>query len=96
MLGEFLSANVSTPFLLFMVKGASELASYPFRYWICVSGFGEFEDESQAAYMTGVLGLSRLRLRPCISDQIPVSMFFLTQFFTSLLWVSHPSLALIS
>ncbi|EIN08381.1 major facilitator MFS-1 [Punctularia strigosozonata HHB-11173 SS5] len=55
MLGEFLSANVSTPFLLFMVKG-----------------FGEFSDEAEAAYMTGVL----------------VSMFFLTQFLTSLLWAT--------
>ncbi|KIM47000.1 hypothetical protein M413DRAFT_440546 [Hebeloma cylindrosporum] len=53
MLGEFLSANVSTPFLLFMVKG-----------------FGEFKDEAEVAFWTGIL----------------VSTFFLTQFVTSLLW----------
>jgi len=27
MLGEFLSANVSTPFLLFMVKGALDVST---------------------------------------------------------------------
>ncbi|KAF8905262.1 hypothetical protein CPB84DRAFT_1705871 [Gymnopilus junonius] len=53
MLGEFLCANVSTPFLLFMVKG-----------------FGEFTDEAEVAFWTGIL----------------VAMFFLTQFLTSLLW----------
>ncbi|TRM63611.1 hypothetical protein BD626DRAFT_494826 [Schizophyllum amplum] len=53
MLGEFLCANVCTPFLLFMVKG-----------------FGETEDEAEIAFNTGVL----------------VSVFFLTQFVTSLLW----------
>ncbi|KAF8965060.1 hypothetical protein BDZ97DRAFT_1757483 [Flammula alnicola] len=55
MLGEFLSANVSTPFLLFMVKG-----------------FGEFKDEAEVAFWTGIL----------------VSTFFLTQFLTSLLWAT--------
>ncbi|KAJ3806902.1 major facilitator superfamily domain-containing protein [Lentinula aff. lateritia] len=54
MLGEFLSSNVSVPFLLFMVKG-----------------FG-FSDEAEAAFWTGVL----------------VSMFFLSQFLTSLLWAT--------
>ncbi|KAJ7906286.1 hypothetical protein B0H13DRAFT_2020962 [Mycena leptocephala] len=39
MLGEFLSANVSTPFVLFMVKG-----------------FGEFTDDSDIAFWTGILG----------------------------------------
>ncbi|EJU02446.1 major facilitator MFS-1 [Dacryopinax primogenitus] len=53
MLGEFLSANVSTPFLLFMVES-----------------FGVADDEAQVGYLTGVLA----------------SMFFITQFFTSLLW----------
>ncbi|KZO94216.1 major facilitator superfamily MFS-1 [Calocera viscosa TUFC12733] len=53
MLGEFLSANVSTPFLLFMVES-----------------FGVAEDEAQVGYLTGVLA----------------SVFFITQFFTSLLW----------
>lgn len=55
MLGEFLSANVATPFLLFMVKG-----------------FGELEDEAEVAFWTGII----------------VSMFFLTQFATSLLWAT--------
>ncbi|KZT60935.1 major facilitator superfamily MFS-1 [Calocera cornea HHB12733] len=53
MLGEFLSANVSTPFLLFMVES-----------------FDVAEDEAQVGYLTGVLA----------------SVFFITQFFTSLLW----------
>ncbi|KAF9051419.1 hypothetical protein BJ165DRAFT_1524363 [Panaeolus papilionaceus] len=55
MLGEFLCANVSTPFLLFMVKG-----------------FGEFNDEAEAAFWMGIL----------------VATFFLTQFLTSLLWAT--------
>ncbi|KAL4079551.1 hypothetical protein J3A83DRAFT_4210583 [Scleroderma citrinum] len=55
MLGEFLTANVAMPFLLFMVKG-----------------FGEFEDEADIAFYTGVL----------------VAAFFLTQFLTSLLWAT--------
>ncbi|EGO03767.1 hypothetical protein SERLA73DRAFT_102048 [Serpula lacrymans var. lacrymans S7.3] len=55
MLGEFLSANVSTPFMLFMVKG-----------------FGEFHDEADIAFWTGIL----------------VATFFLTQFLTSLLWAT--------
>ncbi|KAI1794415.1 major facilitator superfamily MFS-1 [Ganoderma leucocontextum] len=58
MLGEFLSANVSAPFLLFMVEG-----------------FGQFHDESQVGYWTGLL----------------VSTFFLTQFLTSLLWATVAS-----
>lgn len=53
MLGEFLSANVSTPFLLFMVEG-----------------FGI--EKSQVGSYTGVL----------------VSMFFVTQFITSILWAT--------
>ncbi|TFK38100.1 hypothetical protein BDQ12DRAFT_683974 [Crucibulum laeve] len=55
MLGEFLSANVSTPFLLFMVKG-----------------FGEFHNEAEVAFWTGIL----------------VSTFFMTQFLTSILWAT--------
>ncbi|KAH7100996.1 major facilitator superfamily domain-containing protein [Auriculariales sp. MPI-PUGE-AT-0066] len=54
-MGEFLCANVSTPFLLFMVRG-----------------FGVGEDEAEVASWTGIL----------------VSVFFLTQFVTSLLWAS--------
>lgn len=55
MLGEFLSANVSTPFVLFMVKG-----------------FGEFTDDSDIAFWTGIL----------------VATFFLTQFLTAILWAT--------
>ncbi|KAK0237694.1 hypothetical protein EDD85DRAFT_1004446 [Armillaria nabsnona] len=44
MLGEFLSANVSTPFLLFMVKGQSDP--------VC---FGVLTDEAEIAFWTGVL-----------------------------------------
>ncbi|KAJ7439351.1 hypothetical protein FB451DRAFT_1151677 [Mycena latifolia] len=55
MLGEFLSANVSTPFVLFMVKG-----------------FGEFTDDADIAFWTGIL----------------VSTFFLTQFLTAILWAT--------
>ncbi|KAF8496942.1 hypothetical protein JB92DRAFT_2988573 [Gautieria morchelliformis] len=55
MLGEFLSANVCTPFLLFMVEG-----------------FLVGDTEADVGYWTGIL----------------VSMFFLTQFLTSLLWAT--------
>ncbi|KAI0056222.1 major facilitator superfamily MFS-1 [Artomyces pyxidatus] len=55
LLGEFLTANVSTPFLLFMVEG-----------------FGEFTEEADVGFWTGVL----------------VATFFLTQFLTSLLWAT--------
>ncbi|KAK7027964.1 hypothetical protein VNI00_015047 [Paramarasmius palmivorus] len=55
MLSEFLSANVSAPFMLFMVKG-----------------FGVFTEDADVAFWTGIL----------------VSMFFLTQFLTSLLWAT--------
>ncbi|KAG7447881.1 major facilitator superfamily MFS-1 [Guyanagaster necrorhizus] len=55
MLGEFLLANVSTPFLLFMVKD-----------------FGVLADDAEVAFWTGIL----------------VSVFFLTQFATSLLWAT--------
>ncbi|ESK86110.1 mfs multidrug transporter [Moniliophthora roreri MCA 2997] len=55
MLSEFLSANVSAPFMLFMVKG-----------------FGVGTDDADVAFWTGVL----------------VSVFFLTQFLTSLLWAT--------
>ncbi|KZV85556.1 major facilitator superfamily MFS-1 [Exidia glandulosa HHB12029] len=54
-MGEFLCANVSTPFLLFMVRD-----------------FGIAEDEAAVGYWTGIL----------------VSVFFLTQFATSLLWAA--------
>lgn len=57
MLGEFLSSNVSTPFLLFMVKGTplhseSGLSLTMFSLSL---GFG-FPDEADAAFWTGILG----------------------------------------
>ncbi|KAG9052082.1 hypothetical protein FS842_010534, partial [Serendipita sp. 407] len=55
MLGEFLSANVSAPWVLFMVQS-----------------FNTGEDEADVGYWTGVL----------------CSMFFITQFATSLLWAT--------
>lgn len=64
MLGEFLSANVSMPFLLFMVKGitSSDMTSCDTSEGLgCslfVPGFNEFQEESEIAFYTGVLGLS--------------------------------------
>jgi Major Facilitator Superfamily len=55
LLGEFLTANVSMPFLLFMVQG-----------------FDEFSDGSDVGFYSGLL----------------ISMFFFTQFLTSLLWAT--------
>ncbi|KIY70232.1 hypothetical protein CYLTODRAFT_392381 [Cylindrobasidium torrendii FP15055 ss-10] len=55
MLGEFLCANVSGPFMLFMVHS-----------------FGGFKDDAEVAFWTGLL----------------VSMFFLTQFLTSMAWAT--------
>lgn len=55
MLGEFLSANVSAPWVLFMVRS-----------------FNISDDEGEVGYWTGVL----------------CSMFFITQFATSLLWAT--------
>jgi hypothetical protein len=53
-----------------------------------LAGFGEFPDEAEAAYMTGVLGMFHRGLPDQALITITVSMFFLTQFLTSLLWVS--------
>ena len=55
MLGEFLCANVSTPFLLFMVKGTATFFRSP-GYFQAFSGFGEFSDEGEVAFWTGILG----------------------------------------
>ncbi|QRW05140.1 major facilitator superfamily transporter [Ceratobasidium sp. AG-Ba] len=67
MLGEFLSANVSTPFVLKMVQGFFENPS---------SNPSEpnnpQENEADVGYWTGIL----------------VSVFFITQFITSLLWAT--------
>lgn len=91
MLGEFLSANVSMPFLLFMVKGTTS-----FRMTSC--------DPSEAFVHLRVQRVSRgiryrllyrhsrcaftsFQSRRCTHPVRPVAAFFLTQFLTSLLWV---------
>lgn len=58
MLGEFLSANVSTPFLLFMVEGTlrSAFAFPPHRTKPFPIGFGI--EKSQVGSYTGILGAS--------------------------------------
>jgi hypothetical protein len=65
MLGEFLSANVSTPFVLFMVKGMISRPSLVPRGLIRKqTGFGEFADDSEIAFWTGILGIL---LATCLS-----------------------------
>jgi hypothetical protein len=56
MLGEFLSANVSTPFLLFMVKGMFIPAGSPGKTLNVPPGFGQYSDEAEIAFWTGILG----------------------------------------
>ena len=56
MLGEFLTANVSTPFMLFMVKGASSRSNNPRNCNAVILGFGELTDEADIAFWTGILG----------------------------------------
>ena len=55
MLGEFLCANVSTPFLLFMVKGTATFFAQILAYFHASAGFGEFSDEGEVAFWTGIL-----------------------------------------
>ena len=56
MLGEFLSANVAMPFLLFMVEGELRLHLAMFDVLICSTGFGVFTDEADVGFWTGILG----------------------------------------
>ena len=58
MLGEFLSANVCVPFLLFMVRGVSHRPGAPIDVNVNFRqpGFGEFKDEAEVAFWTGILG----------------------------------------
>jgi len=55
-----------------------------------LKGFGEFKDEAEVAFWTGILGVF---IQYCHfrthSEPLLVSTFFLTQFVTSLLWVRH-------
>ena len=56
MLGEFLSANVATPFLLFMVEGVLR-NSLSTSTWVNLSaGFGVFSEEADVGFWTGILG----------------------------------------
>jgi hypothetical protein len=65
MLSEFLSANVSTPFLLFMVEGTLMIGMCaPCSY--VVSGFGTHRDEAAVALWTGILGMS-YSIQPLLS-----------------------------
>lgn len=57
MLGEFLSANVSAPFLLFMVEGIFDRVQILYANTQCPAGFDQFHDESEVGYWTGLLGM---------------------------------------
>ncbi len=72
-LGEFLSANVSTPFLVDMVKSGSSLCLFSWDR-ICILAITGFDigDTAELGSYTGVI----------------VSAFFITQFITSLLWAT--------
>lgn len=56
MLGEFLSANVATPFLLFMVEGLPCHLPYVGNSAKPLSGFGVFTEEGDVGFWTGILG----------------------------------------
>jgi hypothetical protein len=56
MLGEFLSANVSTPFLLFMVKGTNNFIFSLISDHNGKLGFGEVTGDADIAFWTGILG----------------------------------------
>ena len=52
-------------------------------------GFDQFENEADVGYWTGILGACYAALPlHSIDLRMIVSTFFLTQFLTSLLWVS--------
>jgi hypothetical protein len=56
MLGEFLSANVSTPFLIFMVKSRENSLHCALANNISIIGFGGLKDEAEVTYWSGILG----------------------------------------
>lgn len=74
MLSELLSANLCTPFLLKMVEGESSHRVTGLTVGFFISSGREKNSETEAA-----VGLWTGNL---------VSVFFITQFFTSLLWSS--------
>lgn len=82
MLGEFLTANVSTPFILFMVK-----SMFHRRRRSCdpdsLRGFNQFDNEAEIAFWTGILGMSRLFTVQSASPRIDSA-------FSSLLILSDP------
>jgi hypothetical protein len=75
MLGEFLSANVSAPFLLFMVESFHQFED-------------EAEVGKWTGILGGSISLCYHRSNDTYA--CAVSTFFLTQFLTSLLWVCIP------
>lgn len=58
LLGEFLSANVSTPFLLFMVQSMPSFIAADRVTQIWDPGFGQFKGEADVGFWTGILGAS--------------------------------------
>jgi MFS family permease len=73
MLSELLSANLCTPFLLQMVEGKND-------HEVCAdSGFFSAAGREKSSETEAAVGLWTGNL---------VSVFFITQFFTSLLWSS--------
>jgi MFS family permease len=74
MLSELLSANLCTPFLLKMVEGESLRGRLALMKGFFIQSGHEKNSETEAA-----VGLWTGNL---------VSVFFITQFFTSLLWSS--------
>ncbi|KAF7318868.1 Histone H2B [Mycena chlorophos] len=86
MLGEFLSANVSTPFVLFMVKGASLFtSSYEAPQ---LTALQVLENSTMRASRSGPESSVCQVWWPHKSKFCPVSTFFLTQFLTAILWAT--------
>ena len=91
MLGEFLSANVSMPFLIFMVKGMTSSGMTA-----CDSSevFGRSRVRRVSRgirycllYRHSRFACTSFHSRTRTHHSRPVAAFFLTQFLTSLLWV---------
>ena len=79
MLGEFLSANVCVPFLLFMVRGVSHRPGAPIDVNVNFRqpGFGEFKDEAEVAFWTGILGeVLRSRILSVLTSAISFNFLF--------------------
>lgn len=81
MLSELLSANLCTPFLLPMVEGELHIGTIltPHTQTLTRSGFFANAGWEEGSEREATVGLWTGNL---------VSVFFITQFFTSLLWSS--------